>query len=247
MPRFFARSEDIGDEHIFLSGQDVNHIKNVLRMSPGDGITVSDGEGYDYYCKVEEISSSEVRLSIVERWKSFSELPLKVYLFQAMPKSDKMDLVVQKAVELGAYRIIPFTSARTVVKPDEKKWERKRERLQSISKSAAMQAGRAIIPEVEGYMSFDKAIACAGELGAAIMPYEKTEGMESSRSVIRSLDGVESLAVFIGPEGGFEESEVLMAQQAGVKTISLGKRILRTETAGMAILSILMFELEKDN
>jgi len=246
MPRFFVQSENIGDQTLAIEGSDVNHIRNVLRMKPGDELTVSDGGGMDYFCRIADMNRDRVMLDIVGSWKSYTELPVRLYLFQGLPKADKMDLIVQKAVELGAYEIVPVRTARTIVKLDGQKEARKLERWNSISESAAKQAGRAVIPKVHEIVSFEQAVDMCRKLDAFVMPYEKDEGMEHSRRVVRSLHGVSDAGIFIGPEGGFADEEVRAAVDAGAKTISLGSRILRTATAGMAVLSVLMFELETD-
>jgi len=246
MPRYFADSSQIGERQIALTGADVNHIKNVLRMSPGDDITVSNGQGTDYFCHIAELGRNQVLLDIVDSWDSFVELPCKIWLFQGLPKADKMDQIIQKTVELGVYRIVPVVTRRTVVKLDEKKEAKRLERWQGISRSAAMQAGRGIIPEVSSLMTFRQALEVCRQLDAVVIPYEKAAGMEEARKLVRSLDGVRSAGIFIGPEGGFDREEVEAAADAGASVMSLGHRILRTETAGMALMSILMFELEKD-
>ena len=245
MPRFFVKSDQITDQTIRIDGSDVNHIKNVLRLSSGDDISVSDGEGTDYHCRITDIKKDMILLEIMNSWKSYSELPVKLYLFQAMPKSDKMDLIVQKAVELGVYEIVPVYTEYTVVKLTPDKEKKRRGRWQTISESAAKQAGRGMIPGIADFITFDEAVKRAGELDRILLPYEKAEGMDAARSIVGSLDGAKSIGIFIGPEGGFSRAEVDMAVQEGAEVISLGKRILRTETAGLAALSILMFRLER--
>ena len=232
MPRFFVGTDQINDKDIVITGTDVNHIRNVLRMAPGEEVTVSDGQGMDYFCKIAELTKEEVRLDIIDSWHSFVELPAKIYLFQGLPKADKMELIIQKAVELGVYEIVPVATKRAVVKLDAKKEEKKRLRWQSIAESAAKQAGRALIPQVAPCMNFDKALRMCNGLDA--------------RDQVRALHGKHSIGIFIGPEGGFEESEIEAARGAGAVPITLGHRILRTETAGLTMLSILMFELEED-
>ena len=228
MPRFFVGTDQISDKDIVITGTDVNHIRNVLRMTPGEEVTVSDGQGMDYFCH------------------SFVELPAKIYLFQGLPKADKMELIIQKAVELGVYEIVPVATKRAVVKLDPKKEEKKRLRWQSIAESAAKQAGRALIPQIATCITFEKALRMCNGLDAALIPYEKAEGMQHARDQVRALHGKHSIGIFIGPEGGFEESEIEAARAAGAIPITLGHRILRTETAGLTMLSILMFELEED-
>ena len=155
-------------------------------------------------------------------------------------------LIIQKAVELGVYEIVPVATKRAVVKLDPKKEEKKRLRWQSIAESAAKQAGRALIPQIATCISFEKALRMCNGLDAALIPYEKAEGMQHARDQVRALHGKHSIGIFIGPEGGFEESEIEAARAAGAIPITLGHRILRTETAGLTMLSILMFELEED-
>ena len=215
-------------------------------MTPGEEVTVSDGQGMDYFCRIAELTKEEVRLDIVDSWHSFVELPAKIYLFQGLPKADKMELIIQKAVELGVYEMVPVATKRAVVKLDPKKEEKKRLRWQSIAESAAKQAGRALIPQIATCISFEKALRMCNGLDAALIPYEKAEGMQHARDQVRALHGKHSIGIFIGPEGGFEESEIEAARAAGAIPITLGHRILRTETAGLTMLSILMFELEED-
>ena len=240
MPRFFVGTDQISDKNIVITGTDVNHIRNVLRMAPGEEVTVSDGQGMDYFCKIAELTKEEVRLDIIDSWHSFVELPAKIYLFQGLPKADKMELIIQKAVELGVYEIVPVATKRAVVKLDAKKEEKKRLRWQSIAESAAKQAGRALIPQVAPCMNFDKALRMCNGLDAALIPYEKAEGMQHARDQVRALHGKHSIGIFIGPEGGFEESEVELIKSAGGKIASLGPRILRTQTAPVTALSVIM-------
>ena len=246
MPRFFVTPEQIDENTITITGPDVNHISHVLRMAPGDNLTVSDGTGMDYYCSITAFAKDYVQLNIIDRWASYVELPARITLFQGLPKGEKMELIIQKAVELGAARIVPVNMARTIVKLDEKKREKRIRRWQSIAESAAKQSGRALIPEITDVVSFDQAMRMCQTMDAALMPYEKAAGMDGARALVRSLHDKKSIGILIGPEGGFEPSEVAAAEAAGVKTMTLGHRILRTETAGMTMLSILMFELEED-
>ena len=244
MPRFFVdKSSVVGDE-IYITGGDVNHIKNVLRMNAGEEISVSDGEGKDYFGVIQSVDKDRVTVHIENSWDSFVELPAKIYLFQGLPKADKMELIIQKAVELGVYCIVPVVMKRTIVKLDAKKEAKKLTRWQGISESAAKQSGRGVIPEVTAPMDFKEALDMAGTLDAVLLPYEKAKGMDEARQLIRSMSGKKSIGIFIGPEGGFDETEILAAGQAGAHMMTLGRRILRTETAGLAALSILMFELD---
>ncbi len=246
MPRFFVTRSQVQGDEIVIRGNDVNHIKNVLRMHPGDEISISDGQGMDYFCRIKTMEREEIGLSIENSWKSYVELPVHLYLFQGLPKSDKMELIIQKAVELGVYEIVPVRTNRVIVKLDEKKEEKKRARWQQIAESGAKQSGRGIVPEVKPVMRFRDALAYASGLDGMIIPYEKAEGIKETRKIISGLKGKKSIGIFIGPEGGFDEKEVEEAIGAGASAVTLGRRILRTETAGLAMLSVLMFEFEEE-
>lgn len=245
MPRFFVQPEQVDGDVITITGGDVNHIKNVLRMSSGDELSISDGCGMDYFCRIQSMDRESVILHIENSWDSYVELDTKLYLFQGLPKGDKMELILQKAVELGVYEVVPVVTARTIVKLDDKKEAKKLARWQQISESAAKQSGRAIIPKIQPPMAFKEALAYAGALDCNLIPYERAKGMEAARAAIHGMHDKKSIGIFIGPEGGFEESEVEAAKAFDVTPITLGRRILRTETAGLAVLSILMFELDK--
>lgn len=248
MARFFVSPGQIDPASVSIFDGDVNHIRKVLRMKEGDELTVSDGDGTDYFCRIRSISEEVVVCDIVDSWTSYVELPVKLYLFQGLPKADKMELIIQKAVELGAYEIVPVAMSRSIVKLDEKKAGKKTARWQGISESGAKQSGRAIIPEVKSPMSYKNALEYAKTLDAIIVPYEKADGIEVSRELISKLcsdENIKSIGIFIGPEGGFAEKEIEQALEAGATPITLGRRILRTETAGLAVLSILMYQLER--
>ena len=246
MYRFFVEPEQIGSSTVRITGSDVNHIRNVLRMRPGEEVLVCCGDEWEYTCKIESLEEGEVLAEILDIQKPGKELPSRISLFQCLHKSDKMEWIIQKAVELGACEIIPVSSRRCVVKLDDKKAAAKTARWNSISASAAKQSKRMIIPEVRPVMSFQKALEYGASMDVRLIPYECAEGMEASRKVMGNIAPGQSVAVFIGPEGGFEEAEVKAAAELGFEAISLGKRILRTETAGMTVLSILMYLLEQD-
>ncbi len=243
MHRFYCTESDIYEDRIIITGNDVNHIKNVLRMKPGERVVVNDSNNMDYQCVISEVDSDEIILTIEDMNASFAELPLKMYLFQALPKLDKMELIIQKAVELGVHEVIPVATKRCVVKLDDKKEKKKLERWQMIAESAAKQSMRGIIPKVHAPLSFKEAVQYASELSYNIIPYELYEGMEASREIMDTASKQESVGIFIGPEGGFSEAEIELANEHGIKTVSLGNRILRTETAGLCVLSILMFKI----
>lgn len=249
MYRFYVEKSTVAGSNIVLTGEDNNHIRNVLRMRPGEEITVCDGEGTDYHCRLTELSKENVTAEILGQSVSGTELPVRLVLFQGMPKKDKMEFIIQKAVELGAAEIVPVMTKRTVVKLEDEKKEAKRiERWQAIARAAAMQSMRGIIPKVSPVMRFSEGLKAAGELDALLIPYEHARGISQTGRLLGKLagDGVRSVGIFIGPEGGFEEEEVQLAQAAGAACVTLGHRILRTETAGMAMLSLLMFAFEKD-
>ena len=244
MPRFFVDKNNISDTQIKIYGIDVNHIKNVLRMKIGEELSVCDGEGTDYGCTIAELDTNEITLDINNSNASDTELKQKLYLFQGLPKSDKMELIIQKAVELGVYEIIPVQTMRSIVKIDAKKEDKKIARWQQISESAAKQSGRGIIPKIKSPISFKDALSYAKTLNASIIPYEKAKCIDKTKTIVASLKNNESVGIFIGPEGGFDEKEIELALSQGISPVTLGKRILRTETAGLTILSILMFQAE---
>lgn len=246
MPRFFVDGGQVDGQRITITGSDVNHMKNVLRMRCGDTVSVSDGCGKDYFCRIDVMDKEEILLHIENSWDSYVELPVKLYLFQGLPKGDKMELIIQKAVELGAAEIVPVATKRAVVKLDAKKAAKKVQRWNEIAKSAAKQSKRTMIPEVKPVLSWREAVEYGKSLDMLLLPYEDAKGIVHSREVLASVKGKKSLGIYIGPEGGFQKEEVEQAAEAGAQTITLGHRILRTETAGMAVLSILMFMLEED-
>lgn len=245
MYQFFVEPGQIHDKSVIITGSDVNHIRNVLRMKVGEEIAVSNGvDGREYRCGILEMDEEKVVCAVRFVKEDGVELPARVFLFQGLPKADKMELIVQKAVELGVYRIVPVAAKRCVVKLDEKKARVKAARWQGIAEAAAKQSKRRIIPEVAAVVSFEEAVRMAQDMDVKLIPYELAEGMERTRELIDSLEPGADIAVFIGPEGGFEESEVERAKKSGIIPITMGKRILRTETAGFTILSWIMYRLE---
>ncbi len=245
MYHFFVKQEQITDEgSIAVVGTDVNHIRNVLRMKPGEQILISDGASREYLCELQELGQDTVTARIISKYQEGTELPSKLYLFQGLPKGDKMDLIIQKAVELGVYQVIPVETRRTVVKLDPRKAETRVRRWNAIAESAAKQSGRAVIPEVSSVMSWKEALERAGNLDIKLIPYEKAGDMAVTRQAVEQVRPGMSVGILIGPEGGFEEEEVREAEAAGFLPVSLGRRILRTETAGIAFLSMLMYHLE---
>lgn len=247
MYQFFVDSSQIHEQEkrVLIEGPDVNHIKNVLRMRIGEEIAVSNGvDGREYRCGILELNEDSVVCELRFVKEDGVELPSRIYLFQGLPKGDKMELIIQKAVELGVYQVIPVSTKRAVVKLDDKKAASKVQRWQGIAEAAAKQSKRGIIPRVASVVSFKEAVKQAAEMQVRLIPYELAEGMERTRELLDTVAPGQEIAVFIGPEGGFEESEIALALEQGIEPITLGKRILRTETAGLTVLSWLMYRLE---
>lgn len=254
MYHFFVEPSQVHTEEIEILGGDVNHISHVLRMKTGEEIVVNDGYGNEYGCRLCRFTESAVYAAILEKRRVASELPSRITLYQCLPKGDKMELIVQKAVELGVSKIVPVASRRCVVKLDDKKEANKRRRWQAVAESAAKQSGRAVIPRVQPAAGFSEALMQAKELDLCLIPYECAEelladgqgsAMQRTRKIMSGIQKGQSVGIFIGPEGGFEKEEIEAAVKNGAKPVSLGRRILRTETAGLCILSVLMFQLEE--
>jgi 16S rRNA (uracil1498-N3)-methyltransferase len=255
MYQFFVEENQLAGEKICILGSDVNHIKNVLRMKPGTRVRVSvksdiyteerSGDaGRSFFGTIDTISDTEVWVAIEEEDITGTELKNKIYLFQGLPKGDKMELIIQKAVELGVYEIIPVAMKNCVVKLDDKKADSKVKRWQAISESAAKQSKRTVIPEVTKPMPWKLALEKAKALDLVLVPYENARGMEATREVLSNIQPGQSIGIFIGPEGGFALEEI-DATPENMYKISLGRRILRTETAGMATLSMLVYCLDE--
>lgn len=249
MNRFFVKQDQLKDTPVVITGEDYNHMRHVLRLKRGEEVLLCDGGDKEYLCAVTDYNTEkeEVLLEITDIFANARELPAKITLFQGYPKGDKLESIVQKAVELGAFEIVPVRMKRCVVKLDEKREQKKIERLNAISLSAAKQSKRGIIPEVTGIMSMEEACRYAERMDYLLLPYENAEGMDQARNLIKAAWDKKRIGIFIGPEGGFEQSEVERIEAAGGRILSLGHRILRTETAGMAVLSLLMFMLDRDN
>ena len=247
MYQFFVEPDqiDVAGKSVIIRGTDVNHIKNVLRMRPGEEVAVSNGiDGKEYRCGILALEEDCVRLELRFIKEDGVELPAKIYLFQGLPKADKMELIIQKAVELGAFQVIPVAMKRCVVKLDEKKADVKIKRWQGIAEAAAKQSKRGVIPTVAPVMSYAQAVKMASEMDLKLVPYELAEGMEQTKQLIESVKPGQRIAIFIGPEGGFDPEEIRTATEAAIQPITLGKRILRTETAGFTTIAWLMYQLE---
>lgn len=242
MYQFFVAPGQIQGTETIITGSDVNHIRNVLRMKVGERVRISDNEGNDFYCAIAQIGSEEVSLVVLERAED-TEPSLKITLFQGLPKGDKMEQVIQKSVELGVSEIIPVAMKNCVVKLDEKRARAKQARWQAIAESAAKQSKRSMIPSVGEVMSFADAAAYAKKLDVRILPYENQRGLAHTREVFGKIQKGASVGIFIGPEGGYDSSEIALAKD-DMEMVSLGNRILRTETAGLCALSMLLYEVE---
>ena len=244
MYQFFVEPEQIGPEWTTITGPDVNHIRNVLRMKPGEAVRISDGKGSCYDGTIDTLQSDEIIVRLTGEKMESTELPVEVVLFQGLPKSDKMEWIIQKNTELGVGAIVPVATSRAVVKLDEKKADSKVKRWNGIAEAAAKQSKRTLIPEVRSVLSFKQALLESATFDVKLMPYENAEGMAFTRKCIGEIRPGAKVAVFIGPEGGFSEEEVKAASEMGFLPITLGRRILRTETAGMSVLSMISYALE---
>ena len=258
MYHFFTDAANIDREShkVRIEGSDYNHIRNVLRMDIGEELSVGTGEDdNEYRVAIAEFTEDAVLCDLLFVKESGVESPVRTILFQGLPKGDKMETVIQKCVELGVYEIVPVSLSRCVVKLDDKKAKAKVARWQGISEAAAKQSKRAVIPEIKMPMSMKEALEYAKDMDAKAIPYELCEGMDETAAFFRRLKKEVlstktdnptpyRVAIFIGPEGGFTEEEIKAAREAGVEPVSLGKRILRTETAGMAVLAWIDYCLE---
>lgn len=247
MFQFFVEQNQINIDTkiVCITGNDVKHIKNVLRMKIGEKVAVCNGvDGKEYHCAITAMDESSVMLELLEVVEDSNELSSQVVIFQGLPKSDKMELIIQKNVELGVHSIIPVATKRCVVKLDDKKADAKISRWQGIAEAAAKQSKRGIIPQIGKVMSFKEAISYVQDFDVKLIPYEHAENISKTKAILENVKPGQRVAVFIGPEGGFEDSEVQLALENGVIPITLGKRILRTETAGFTIMSWLMYMLE---
>ena len=245
MFNFFAQEGSRQGNSFIISGGDFNHIKNVLRMKEGDTFLVSC-EGQSHLCSLTAFYGDSVLADIIEENYNKTELPVKMYLFQGLPKGDKMELIIQKAVELGVTELIPVEMDNCVVKLDDKKKKSKVARWQAIAESAAKQSKRNTVPVVNEVMPFKKAVEYANTLDITLVPYECAEGMLATKNALAQLKCGMSIGIFIGSEGGFSQKEIDFAKEKGGKIISLGKRILRTETAAIAALSMCMLYAETE-
>lgn len=245
MPKYFTSKENITDDTVYLSEETSLHLSRVLRCKAGDRITVGDGTDTDYECEITDITKTRVAAKILDKHLNLNEPSVKITLYQGLPKGDKMELIIQKCVEIGVDRIVPVKTARSVVNLD-KKADKKLERWNKIALSAAEQCGRGKIPEVAPIMTFKQAAEDSKNCDGRLIPYENEQEntLKTFVADFSKQENKKSIAVFIGPEGGFDPAETELAKSCGIMPVTLGKRILRTETAGLAASVILLYELE---
>lgn len=248
MPKFFVKEEQIANNRITINGQDVNHIRNVLRLKPGDNIEICNlNEQETYICEITKIGDKEITSKILEKQEIKKESNLSITLFQGLPKAEKMELIIQKTTELGIKEIVPVQMKRSIIKLDEKSSVKKIERWKKIAEVAAKQSGRDNITKINNILNLNSICKLVQEYDIVLVAYEKEsknllkQEIEKIKQIIKKN---KKIAVIIGPEGGLDETEIKKLTEFGAKTISLGKRILRTETAPIVITSILMYELE---
>ncbi len=243
MPKFFVTPDKITDNTIIIDTADVSHISRVLRLGAGDTLTVCDSRGIDYEARIGSVEEKRIVCDIISKKQSASEPPIEVTLFQGLPKASKMEYIIQKTTELGISKIVPVKLSRCVVKLDGEKEERKKtDRWQKISEAAAKQSGRGIVPKIGDIMTLREVIEKSKEFDIFFAPYE-CEQQKTLKEVLLSKDNVKTVGFIIGPEGGFDAAEAELLRNSGIETVTLGKRILRTETAGEAVLAMTMYEI----
>lgn len=249
MPKFFVAGNQINNNKIKIIGDDVNHIKNVLRQKSGDKITICDiSKEQDYLCKIDKIEEKSIDCNIIEKLENNTESNVKVTIFQGLPKADKMELVIQKSVELGVYEIYPTEMKRCIVKLKEQEANKKIARWQKISEVAAKQSGRNIIPQIKEKVNIKQVCNLVKDYDKLIVAYEeeKENSLKSELKSIKSKDKENiKIAILVGPEGGIDLEEIEELSKAGAVIVTLGKRILRTETVALNVLSNIMYELEE--
>lgn len=241
MPKFFVPRQNIADNKVIINNEDAAHIVKVLRAKIGDELTVCDGRGIDYTVKISVLDKKEIVCDVISQEKSDTESNIKITLFQGLPKASKMEYIIQKATELGVVRIVPCVMARCVVKLSDGT-EKKLERWRRVAYEAAKQSGRGVVPEVTDPVEFDRALTMLKENDVYFAPYECEENT-TLRSVLEKAEGAKTVGFMIGPEGGYDLSETDRLQKEHISTVTLGKRILRTETAGEAVAAMVMYEI----
>lgn len=238
---FTEQSLKLG-EKFQIAGDDVKHITQVLRMKPGEILRVSTADENNFLCKICSCEKEKVNLEVTEEVET-TELAQKIYLFQGIPKGDRMETVIEKAVELGVQEIIPVEMKYCVVKLDKKKKENRKKRYQAIAESAAKQAKRSRIPIVHEVMSYKEAVSYASECDLCLVPYECKKGMRNTKEILKKVRGVKTISIIVGPEGGFSEEEI-KAVEGTMEVLSLGRRILRTDTAAITTVAMVMLACE---
>ena len=242
MQQVFIREEDLIDDKVVITGEDAKHLGKVVRIRVGEVIRVSTSAGESYLCEIQSANADEVIASVKERTAE-TEPGNRIYLFQAIPKGDRMETVIEKAVELGVYEIIPVEMKYCVVKLDDKKKRSKVERWQKVAESAAKQSKRSLIPNIHEVVSFKEALKMANECEVRLVPYENEEGMKATKESLLKITTDKSVSIIVGPEGGFAPEEIESARET-MDVISLGKRILRTDTAAITAMSLVMLQSE---
>lgn len=243
MFNFFASPESRNGDRYYIEGSDLNHIRNVLRMKVTDRLLVSEN-GKSSLCEIESLDDSCAVVRIIEENFQNTELPVEIHLFQGLPKADKMELIIQKCTELGVHRIVPCEMHRCVVKIEDKKKKSKTQRWQAISESAAKQSKRSIIPEIGDILPFSLLKEKVSDFDLFIVPYENEKGMTATKQTLDIIKAGMKIGILIGPEGGFEEKEIEAMLKAGAVPLSLGSRILRTETAAITAVGMCMLHIE---
>jgi 16S rRNA (uracil1498-N3)-methyltransferase len=243
MHKFFVPKSNIDGNNAIIDGEDVKHIYRVLRLQVGDKVSVNNSEGIEYIGQITSIDKKEVNINLLEENPINNESPVEVYLFQGLPKSTKMDLIVQKNTELGVKAITPIITKRVVVKTELKEFK-KVDRWNKIALEASKQSKRSLVPQINVPIDFEQLLEELKKMDLVIVPYENQEGY-GIKKLIRNIEkkNINKIGIIIGPEGGFEESEILKLEEIGAQIVTLGPRILRTETAGFVCLSLIMYEL----
>jgi len=244
LQRYFVSPEQMMGNQIRFQGDDLHHIAKVMRSNPGDQVIVSDGTGRDFLARLSIVSKDEVIAEVIDEIRESRELPVHITLAQGLAKGEKMDLIVQKATELGVTEIIPFTSSRTIVKLDDKKEKNRITRWRKIAKEAAEQSHRSRIPKISEVISFKELLQYGTQVDCALIAYEQEQQFNFPQLLSRHANGC-NILVTIGPEGGFSEEEIDLAIEYGFSPVSLGKRILRTETAGLVALAYCIYHFEQ--
>lgn len=249
MPKFFVTDRDISDNNITIIGKDVNHIKNVLRKKAGDELAICNTDtSFDYLCEINNVEGEQIKCTILEKIENNVESNIEVTIFQGLPKADKMELVIQKSVELGVYDITPIQMKRCVVKLNDKDKIKKIQRWQKISEVAAKQCGRNIIPKINNVANIKDICNLCSQYDIVLVAYEneKNNTLKEQLIKVKELNKDEiKIAIIIGPEGGIAPEEIEVFKEHGAEIITLGNRILRTETVALTVLSVIMYELEK--